>query len=76
MKSPKELKNPTVKATIRYFAENIRGEGISPSMREIQIGIIAEQLRDDHGIRIRPERLDQLIDEVEVEREIDSDDLD
>jgi hypothetical protein len=57
---PKQ-ENPAVKATVRDFADRIRGEGLSPSMQEIQIQIAVERLRDEHGIRIAEERLAELV---------------
>jgi hypothetical protein len=47
-----------VKATIREFAEQIRG--ISPSMREIEVAVAVERLREEHGIKIREATLLQL----------------
>ncbi|NBV89553.1 MAG: hypothetical protein EBR88_08605 [Betaproteobacteria bacterium] len=57
----KKQENPAVKATVRDFAERIRGEGLSPSMLEIQIAIAVEQLHEQHGIRVTEERLAELV---------------
>lgn len=55
--------DPSVKATIRHFADMIRGEGISPSMRDIQVAIAVETLREQHGIKVDPKVFDRMIDE-------------
>lgn len=47
-----------VKATVREFAEQIRE--ISPSMREIEVSIAVERLREEHGIKIKRATLLQL----------------
>lgn len=44
-----------VKATIKEFANQIRN--VSPSMKEIQVGIAVERLREEHGIEIEEETL-------------------
>lgn len=53
--------NPARKATIRHFVDSIRGEGLSPSMLEIQIGIAVEQLREQHGIAVSEDKLASLV---------------
>lgn len=53
--------NQSVKATIREFASTIRKAGISPSMREIEVGIAVERLREEHGIEIEEEEFDRMI---------------
>jgi hypothetical protein len=50
--------SPAFKATVREFAEQIRE--ISPSMREIEVSIAVERLREEHGIKIKRATLLQL----------------
>lgn len=60
---PKNEKNehPARRTTIRHFVDSLREERISPTMLDIQIGIAVEQLRDDHGIVIDPDRLARMV---------------
>lgn len=53
--------DPAVRATIRHFADRIRTAGISPSMREIEVSIAVELLREQHGIKVAAERLRRTI---------------
>lgn len=52
---PKKKQTPEVKATIREFAEQIRG--LSPTMMEIEVNLVVERLREEHGIRCKPETI-------------------
>lgn len=52
--------NPARRVTIRHFADQIRDQRLSASMREIQVGIAAELLREQHGIRVSTNRLLKL----------------
>ena len=54
--------NASVKATVREFANSIRTAGISPSMREIEVAIAVERLREEHGIEVDADKFAQLID--------------
>lgn len=51
---------PAVKATVREFAEQIE-EGISPSMKEMQIAIAVELLREQHGILVTEAILAKMV---------------
>ena len=53
-----EANDKAIRATIREFAEQIRG--ISPSMKEIQVAIAVERLRDEHGIEVSESKLARL----------------
>lgn len=53
--------NPAVKATVREFAEQVRNAGASPSIREIEIQIAVERLREEHGIEVDPDKFDRLV---------------
>lgn len=53
--------SPTVKATIKEFAHAIRKAGISPSMREIEVAIAVERLREEHGIEVDADKFDRLV---------------
>lgn len=54
--------DPAVKATIKHFADAIRRERISPSMREIEVGLAVERLMEEHGIRVEPATIERMID--------------
>lgn len=51
----------SVKATVREFADMIRKAGISPSMREIEVAIAVERLREEHGIEVDADKFDRLV---------------
>lgn len=52
---------PAVKATVRYFADDLRRErGISPTMMMTQIQVAVERLREEHGIEISEKRLAKM----------------
>jgi hypothetical protein len=53
--------NASVKATVREFANSIRTAGISQSMREIEIAIAVERLREEHGIEVDADKFDRLV---------------
>lgn len=53
--------NTSVKATVREFANTIRKAGISPSMREIEVAIAVERLREEHGIEVDADKFDRLV---------------
>lgn len=48
-----------VRQTIKEFARAIP-KGISPSMREIEVAIAVERLREEHGIEVDADRLLRL----------------
>lgn len=45
------------KVTIKEFAAQITG---SPSMREIQVEVLVDRLREEHGIEVEAETLLRL----------------
>lgn len=49
------------RATIKEFATAIRKAGISPSMREIEIDLAVERLREEHGIVVDQKRFASLV---------------
>lgn len=52
-----------VRATIQHFAERVREAGLSPDLRRIEIEIVIEQLREEHGITIKPKRMEQIVNQ-------------
>lgn len=56
------MSNPSVKVTVREFANRIRNAGISPSMREIEVALAVERLKDEHGIEVEHSEFDRIID--------------
>lgn len=56
------MSNPSVKVTVREFANRIRNAGISPSMREIEVALAVERLREEHGIEVDHDEFDRVID--------------
>jgi len=49
----------TVKVTVREFARAIPAD-LSPSMREIQIGLAVERLMEERGIELDPSEFKRL----------------
>jgi hypothetical protein len=56
-----DLKNTSVRATVKSFADDLRRErGISPSMMEMQVSIAVERLREEHGIEVEEQTLAKM----------------
>lgn len=53
--------NTALKATIREFAESIRSQGLSDSIREIQIAVAVERLAEEHGIEVDADKFARLV---------------
>ena len=52
---------PAVRATVRYFADDLRKErGISESMMQTQIEVAVERLREEHGIEVSEKMLAKM----------------
>lgn len=57
----KNESNTARKITIREFAESVRGQGLSDSVREIQIAVAVERLMEEHDIEIEHDEFAQLV---------------
>lgn len=48
-----------IKVTVREFATQLRG--ISPEMQEVEVTVIVERLREEHGIVVEEETILEMV---------------
>lgn len=57
----KNEENVARKMTIREFAEQVRSEGCSDTVLEMQISIAVERLMEEHGIEVDAHKFARLV---------------
>lgn len=55
--------NEIVRFTVKHFAEIVREAGLSPEMRQIEVDLMIERLKEEHGIKIKRRKFNRLVSE-------------